>query len=230
MGTDSIARNGSNGKSRSKHYHVDPAGYGVSEEIESVIRIQAWKIGSEHGDYGEIDDLAQEGRIAAWKVVQEHGPRADYCLNHSRQAMAQYARHGLSVDTRMWANFRRKRRYGIEDLDAPLTSGSAPEDATLGDLLTDPRPSPESRALSRIVLSDIEGLLTDQELEVARLKAAGYSYTEMVRQGLFSRWEAECLSRSIRKKLAWYYDRADLHPDPRIREQPERFRWEPSED
>ena len=65
MGTDSIARNTDSRKSDKPFYHVDPEGYGVTEEIESRIRRQAWKIGSEHGNYGEIDDRRLARDLAA---------------------------------------------------------------------------------------------------------------------------------------------------------------------
>ena len=227
MGTDSIARKTDSRKSDKPLYHVDPEGYGVTEEIESSIRRMAWRIGSEHGNYDEIDDLAQEGRIAAWKEATMHEPRADYCLHRSKQAMAQYARSGASVDGRLWLNHRRKKVYHTEELDAPLSSGRVPEGATLANMLPDSRPYTENQAFSCIVLDDVEDLLTDEELEVARLKAAGFDYQEMVSLGLFGRWDTEEHSRNIRKKLAWYLGRDDLLPEPRIRKTGVRFKWQP---
>jgi len=190
----------------------------------------AWKIGSEHGNYDEIDDLAQEGRIAAWLEAKVHEPRADYCLHRSKQAMAQYARSGTSVDGRLWLNHRRKKVYHTEELDAPLSPGRAPEGTTLADMLPDPRPYTESQAFSSIVLDGVEDLLTNEELEVARLKAAGFEYQEMVRLDFYGRFEAEEHSRNIRKKLAWYFNRDDLLPRPRIRKTGARFKWQPPQD
>lgn len=227
MGTDSIARKTDSRKSDKPRYHVDPEGYGVTEEIENGIRRQAWKIGSEHRNYSEIDDLAQEGRIAAWKEATLHEPRTDYCLHRSKQAMAQCARSGRSVESRMWHTYRRKKRYFLKEFDAPLSPGQAPKDATLADIMPDSRPYTENQAFSHIALDDVEDLLTDEELEVARLKAAGFDYKEMVGLGLFDRWDLEEHSRNIRKKLAWYFGRDDLLPKPRIRKTGARFKWQP---
>lgn len=230
MGTDSIAQKTDSSKSNKPLYHVDPEGYGVTEEIESSIRRMAWKIGSEHGDYDEIDDLAQEGRIAVWLEATLHEPRADYCLHRSKQAMAQYARSGVSVDGRLWLNHRRKKVYHTDEIDAPLSPGRAPEGATLANILPDPRPYTESQAFSCIVLDDIEDLLTDDELEIARAKAAGFTLTELENHSSYSRWEVEEHSRNARRKIAWYLNRDDLLPKPRIRKTGERFKWQPPQD
>jgi len=227
MGTDSIARKTDSSKSDKPRYHVDPEGYGVTEPIEKHIRALAWRIASEHGDYGEIDDLAQEGRIAAWQTAIAEGPREDYCAVSSKQAMSHYARTGKSIDGRVWPAYRRSKVYNIEELDAPLPLDQAPEGTTLGDALPDPRHHTEPLAFSAIALDEIEHLLNDEELEVARLKAAGFGYREMAGLGLFSYTEVQQLSKNIRKKLAWYFDRDDLRPAPRKRWVAERFRWEP---
>lgn len=224
MGTNSIAPNAQERKSNRSRYHVDPDGYGVDEEIENGILRQAWRIGSEHGNYDEIEDLAQEGRIAAWMEATLHDSRVDYCLHRSRQAMAQYARSGVSVNGRLWLNARRKRVYYTDSLDYPLSSSRLPEDTTLLDILPDPRPYTEKQAFSHIALSDIASLLTDDELEIARAKAAGFTLTELANLGIFTRWETEEYSRNVRRKVATYLNRPDLLPKPRIRKDSARFR------
>ena len=224
MGTGSIAQKTDSGKPDKPRGYVDPEGYGVTEEIEKKIRNQAWKIGSEHGDYAEIDDLAQEGRIAAWKKATACEPRVDYCLNESRRSMGAYARSGYSVDGRIWPRHRRPKVYDIKSLDAPLQGHGMSGDTTLGGALPDPYSDTESQVLSHIMLDDIKNLLTDDELEIARAKAAGFTLTELKKYSVYTRFEIEEYSRNIRQKIASYLGRDDLMPKPRGRKTGARFK------
>ena len=169
------------------------------EEIEQMIRdnepLVGFIINRDYPVYLNDDDARQEALIGLWQACERFNPKkgifSSYAVRSIRNALHSY-----------WRGEQRLReRYPKVSMDVKVGDTKSGE-ITLGDTI----PSNENIEEDFVDYDGLREILTEQEMEVVKLRVQGYSYSEIGPAiGVSKQWVQYLLAR-IARKVRRYWD------------------------